>query len=140
LKTVEIPGGKATLRELDDMTVGQRRAVQRAMFAAGPVIKKLPKNWEKLTEEQQKEVVIELSLTPGESDTLDALQDSAILASLDGWTLPEPAPKSPDELSSMKGNIYDALSEATKTIGVDIAKSSFEPNPDQKSPTGPSSS
>ena len=126
MRTVEIPGGTAVLREREDVRVRNRRLVENATVAAMPALEKVNPEGE-----QQ-------NLSTEEADSLFALQDATIVALLVSWTLQEQIPTL-STVGDMDPEIYDALAQATRETGAEVVSAeSFDPTPDDGSPTQPS--
>jgi len=129
MKTVEIPGGVAHLREPAEIRVRHKRPIEAASLGAAAVLAKLPGDQEKLEALDMSE----LGLTSAESILLFELQDATILGVLASWTLDEPIP-TVDTIGDMRPAVYEALALATRETGAAIAKGvDFDP-PDPKSP------
>jgi hypothetical protein len=127
MKTVEIPGGTARIRET--LSVRQRHDIESAAVGAASALDKLPKDREEL------ETVDESSihLTRDEARALFVLQEATIVATLVDWTLPGPIPNE-NTIGDMDAEVYDALADATSEIGVaTVAPTDFEP----KNPADP---
>jgi hypothetical protein len=139
-REIDIPGGKAVLRER--LSVRQSRLVERAKAAAIAVAQRLP---EDLLQQAQEDAGVSRELlgveiikrgfnvTQEDLDVVWGLQDATILAYLESWTL-GPLPTE-DTLLDTTEDVYVALAEATKDLYV---RPSFEPHPDHDRPTGPS--
>lgn len=141
-RTVDIPGGQATLRETKDLRVKHRRLLEVAAMAAAPVYGRLPADLPTDPDELAKVNILELGvdLTPGEITRLMELQDATIVALLESWTLADPLPTM-DTLGDMDPEVYDALAEATKADGARIAQENdISVSPDPKVATSSSSS
>jgi hypothetical protein len=139
MKTVEIKGGTANMREQHEIKVRDRRLVESSAVAASSALSKLPSDKAELEELE----LSQMNLSRPEANALFELQDATIVASLVSWTLPEPIPDL-DTIGDMDPEVYDKLAEATRTIGASIAtKVNFEPtdprSPEfESSPTTPS--
>jgi hypothetical protein len=136
MRTVEIPGGTAELRDRLDIKIRHRRMIEAAAVAASAAMAKLPDN---IPAEQLKQTEVEtLSLTRQEATTLFELQDATIVASLASWTLDEPLPNL-DTIGDLEQDVYDALALATSEVGANVAApENFDASPDPESPTQPS--
>lgn len=128
--TVDIPGGKATLRSAPELRQRDRRKLEVAAIAASPALQKFPRD----TDPRELNVA-ELGLTPDEFGMLYDLQDATIFAFLKEWTLPTAMPKTLDEIGDMSAEVYDALRVATAPAGADTVTTDFSPNPEPDSPT-----
>lgn len=146
-RTVDIPGGHATLRTLDEITERNRRPITATSFAASDVLQRVPPDLQKslqaaTTPEQMAEIAREHKLPSFSADDfmlVQAMQDASILAFLRSWTLPRPIPASLSEVQDLPPDVYDALSLATQNDATALAQQNFGVNPDQSSPTSPSS-
>jgi len=131
MKTVEIPGGQAQLREKADIKVRHRRLVEAAAMAAAPLLAKLPEDVatrQALTEAE----VLALGVSRQEANAMLELQDATIIAALASWTLDQPVPDM-DTVGDLDPELYDALSAATAALGAEITQETFDP-PDPGSP------
>lgn len=130
MKVVDIPGGKATLREKADMRKRHQRIVEAAAIAAAPALAQIERigGGEAIGKR-----VSELQLSASEATTVFDLQDATIIAVLDSWTLPEPLPTL-DTLGDLTTELYDALAVATSELGAEVINGgNFEPS----DPTAP---
>ena len=137
MRTIDIPGGTAVIRERNELTERQRRAVRNTMLAA---------LGDQLGDMQIDEPNMRLKITPELPAQLFAMRDVAILQGLVSWTLPDPVrpgelrplPADTDEVLDLPGDVYDALAnECQEAIGglfTDVS-----PSPDPARPTSPSS-
>jgi len=119
MRTVDIPGGTAVLREAKDLTVRQRRMAESAIIAAASILVKLPADPSQLTSR----TIAELGLTQEEADHVYEMQDAAIVAALESWSLPDPVPTLAT-VGDLKGELYDALAKASEGL---IAGTDFNP-------------
>ena len=154
MRTVEIPGGTAVLREREDVKVRHRRLIESATVPAMPALVKVSpdpcvkcKGSGKAAKGRDCPVcggsgtvakADPEQLTAQEANDLFALQDATIVALLVSWTLPDDIPTL-GTVGDMDPVIYDALAEATRTVGASVAAAdSFDETPDDGSPTVPS--
>lgn len=129
MRTVDIPGGTAELREGADLKVRHRRLIEAAAIAAGAALPKLPTNLEELESLD----IATLDLSIEETNSLFALQDATIVAAVASWTLPGPLPTL-ETAGDLDTAVYDALAEATREMGAATATGvDFDP-PDPSSP------
>jgi len=139
MRTVTIEGGTADVREGPDITVRQKRIVESAAVGASHALSKLPSDQKAL----ENLSIQDLNLTKDEADTVYALQDATIVASLASWTLDKPLPTL-DTIGDMSQGLYDELARATSGMGASIVNGvDFDPpNPSdpefESSPTPPS--
>ena len=123
MRTITIPGGTALLREREEIKVRHRRLIEAASVAAASAVSKLPQDNTNLDMVQ----IASLDLTAAEANSLFALQDATIIATLESWTLPDPIPTL-DTIGDLDPGLYDAVAEATREEGQQIAaKVDFEP-------------
>lgn len=131
-KIIEIPGGTAELREPSELRVRDRRLIETAALAAASVIAKLPDSSD--AEALAKTKLSDLNLDRHEANALMELQDATIVA-----FVVEPK-LTMDTIGDLTPEVYDALTQATRSLGADVARGvDFSPNPDKSTPTGPSS-
>jgi hypothetical protein len=137
MKTLDIPGGSARFREKPEIKVRHRRMIESATIAAAPALVKMPADAEAL----QTLNVVELGLNDAEAQSIFALEDALIVATLIDWTRDEPIPDR-DTIGDLDTELYDALKEALPLLGVLIGDVDFDPHPDrtgfEQSPTEPS--
>ncbi len=139
MKTVTIPGGTASLREMHEIKVRHRRIIETAAIAAVPALAKLPSSLEELATAK----LSELNLSKEEATSLFELQDATIVASLDSWTRPEPIPTL-DTIGDLDEDVYEALSLASRDLGAAVASGvDFDPSDPrapgfEATPTSPS--
>lgn len=139
MKTVDIPGGTATLREKDDIKVRQRQLVESRAVAAASALEKLPEDRDELEGFD----ITQSGLTGAEADALFDLQSATIVAAIASWSLPGPIPTM-DTIGDLDGDLYDELGVVTSSVGKEIvAPDDFDPtdprSPEFKSsPTTPS--
>lgn len=141
MKTVDIPGGTATLREKPDVRVRDKRLVEAAGIAAAPLLARLPADSAgklALSETQ----VLGLGISAHDMALLWDINDAAIIAVLASWTLNCPLPTL-QTLGDLDPDLYEALSNACAELGAELTEETFEPSaPDspgfEASPTEPS--
>ncbi len=140
MKTVDVPGGQVTLREKQDITVRHRRMIEAATVAATSALAQLPASQKELEELN----ISDLKLTAADTTVLFELQDATIVASLESWTFPEPLPTLAT-IGDLHQDRYDALAQATRSLGSEIATGAvdFEPSDPhaagfEATPTSPS--
>lgn len=129
-RTVLIPGGAAVLRDPRTLTVGQKRPMQIVQARLGKRFQQIvtaqailpPPNAE-LTDEQWADAAEEagaametLQLTEQEYELLFRLNDAAMYAIIQSWTLVDddglalPLPRNVDEVALMRDDVYTVLS------------------------------
>jgi hypothetical protein len=137
MRTVDIPGGTAVLRERADLRTRDKRIIEAASVAALPAIRHLPQD--KSLAELQEIDVADTDLSFDEYLLLMQMQDAGIVAALASWTLPMPLPTMAT-VGDLDPALTQALVEATRRTTAAIATSTdFDPSPDPESPTAPSS-
>lgn len=167
-KTIDIPGGTATIYTVDELTPRRQRAMQVISLMAGSALKKfraaktltMPdgtvKNADGTTaaptvEEKEEAAIDQLAnanLTEAEATVFFKIQDASIYAHLKDWTLtdgngaPLPRPETVDAVQDIPGPVYDALSAEINALNDTNEADSFEPNEataaDPNSPFGSS--
>lgn len=140
MRTIDIPGGTAQLRERPDMKARQRRMVEAAAMQAEDAMFKVSQ----ADRDEVTGAVIGLHLDRDESEALIFFQDTTIVALLHSWTLKQPVPKTVDDLlDNTDVEVHEALVKATVDLGADLIQMvrgvDFDPTPDADSPTVPSS-
>ena len=103
MKTVEIPGGNAQLREKHEIKVRHRRLIEAASVGAAVALSKLPTDQDEL----ETATLTDLKLTKDEAGSLFELQDATIVAALDSWTRPEAIPTLAT-VGDLDPEVYDA--------------------------------
>lgn len=153
MRTVKIPGAPgeaeadwsatAELRESSEIKVRHRRLIEVAGVAAAKPMAKIQGQQQEGKPVQDLDMAA-LDLDAGEAGRVMALQDAVIAATIAAWSRPEPLPTI-ETVGDMDPDVYDALAQATREQGAEIAAAvDFEPNPDrpgfEQSPTQPSAS
>lgn len=130
MRTIELAGGHtATLREKSDLKVKHRQLIEAAALAAGPAIDRIPRKKTDAGTEIDWERLSEAHFTRQESQAFLELGNASILAMLEAWTLPEPLPRTLDDIDEMSADVYDELAQAVKSDAATIAtETSFEPS------------
>ena len=123
---IEIPGGKATLR--DTLTIRERREIQRIALDAMGLANQLTGTSVAL---QPKDA--ELLMT-----TQDKMADATLIAYLKEWTLKSPLPTL-ETITEMDGDVYDAITAAIEKnsalAGVDTSPAKDPASPTSGSPS-----
>ena len=128
MKTVEIPGGVAHLREDHEIRTRDKRLVEVAAIVAAYPIEKLAEQME-----AGPVSVVTLRLDADEATALYKVRDAGIVASIVSWTLDDPIPTM-DTIGDLDPDLYKALDEAVKALGATVAAGvDFDP-PDPTSP------
>lgn len=148
MRTVDIPGGTARFKTKEELRGRDSKLVRSAVFAAQHALEKLGDETGIKPGETKDEAAKRLSaflkenkvtFTQEEAMTLLSMREAIVVAYLHEWTLELPKPTL-ETIGDLPEALYDALDDA---IGVDLqevtAGTDFSPNPDQSSPTGPSS-
>jgi len=126
--TIDLPGGqKATLRDVDELTVKQRRMVQACGLLAMRQATRVPTDvLERMRDRailgdaadavaaKDRLAVMLATLPSNKDEAMEVLSasDDAIVAFLEGWTLDRPLPKSTEELEDLPGPVFTALEQA----------------------------
>lgn len=150
-KTIDIPGGQATLRDPNELKVRQRRLIEAARADLAISMSKITPELLESAQGADREDAARLGremlaqgVNFGTEDwrRIWAFQDATIIALLESWTLPDALPTM-ETIEDMDEVVYDVLADATKQEGAAMAQgeaaADFSPNPDQGRPTGPSS-
>ncbi len=141
MAVVQIPGGTATLR---DKLVSERhfRILEAAYMSAGSALQKVSQDAtgaDSNASDEERAVDMLLNgehLTAAEAMSLLELQDAAIVAFLERWSLDRPLP-TVATVGDLDRETYRALSDATKELAVGAlggGRTSFEPTPTQADP------
>jgi hypothetical protein len=130
MRNVEIPGGSATIRDREDILTRHRTLLRATAFVAASAIAKIPrKPGEKPgdPDEVDWDNADKVGLTYTDTAAIMALEDAAIVALLESWTLPAPLPTL-DTVQDLAPKLYDALSEAVRRDAVTaVAEVDFGP-------------
>jgi len=129
--TIDVPGGQATLRDVEDLTVRQRRVVQAGSFMTARRIARMPRETLEMVQQAQDSGDFEptadnearvaglLELLPGTADEaieMMATQDAAIVVFLESWTLERALPTSAAMVGDLPGGLYDVLAEGVAPL------------------------
>lgn len=126
MRSIDIPGGTATLREREDLAERQRRLVKSRGLAASGVLTRL----QDATKDGGDPQSVMVSAT--EAEEILEVQDAVIVALLASWTLDRPLPTM-ETIQDLPAELYDALSNATADLGASLAvDTDFSENPDPK--------
>ncbi len=141
---VDIPGGTARIRSLDEMTVRQRRMIQATSMTTSHIYAQVPlelleaaqSESEKLTPENLEartkiaRMIAGLRLTREDAEAFLGLQDAAIVAFLASWSLEQTLPTL-DTVQDLSPDLYDALAVATAPAAAKLARGTAfgEPTP-----------
>ena len=130
MRTVNIPGGTAVIRERADLRVRHRQMMQAAALAAGTAIAKLPRRTEDGVVAVDFDKVDVAGLTAGEAQSLLDLNNVAIATMVESWTLPGDPPRTIDEVGDLDIPVFEALSLEVRDAGAAglAAETSFEPS------------
>ena len=159
MDTIEIPGGTAQIRGLDELTVGQERMIQRGhiatlriLMASSDLTERLEQQAERLKAEQGDEAVqtqdelvasmdgptrlamLRSSLGASDEDlmVMERYQSAVVLAFLDSWTLDRPLPTM-ETIDGLPGKLFRVLTEATVDRSTELvnggAAVDFTPTP-----------
>lgn len=141
MKQVDIPGGKATLRETDDLRTRDRQLIKAAAMASSSVLTKMTEaasaeNEEGVTTAAQA-MAADSSLTWQEWLRFLEFRQAVVVAQLASWTRPEPLPTM-SNIGTLDPDLFDALDEAVGGVPASAAETDFSPTPDPSeiNPTG----
>lgn len=133
---IQIPGGSATLR---DELVSERhiRLVEAASAAAQGVLRKMDAVVsDEMEEDERQEALLRVDLTRTEATALQEMQDAAIVATLERWSLKEPLP-TVDTVADLPREVYRALAGACTPIALaSLRPVDFEPQGAQADASG----
>lgn len=145
MRTVDIPGGTAVLRDRSELTVRQKRAIEKALIHIAPALPKMMEikqradaamsgeDGQERAGVQEQDAQSQPALSDEEIDNSYALQNATIIAYLHSWSLPDPIPA---DIEDMPADVYEAL--AGHCAGLQEEPSGFEPSPEpDERPTGP---
>ena len=121
----------------EDISEGWRRKVVLAATRLTPAQQEAlePEDGGELDEKK-----VMAALGPDAVALLFEINDIAVCASVTGWSLDLPCPPSTEDVLKLRTADYDILLAATAPHAAAImGKVDFSPNPDQGSPTKPSS-
>lgn len=117
--SIDIPGGRAILRDQNELKQRHRRDIELAALAAQGVFTKLTAaGFDPAAPDAA--AFSKVTLSRSEWAATLELQDATILAFLQEWTLPVPLPTW-DTLGDLDTDVYDALKEATAKLGAGTA-------------------
>lgn len=126
MQVVEIPGGTASLRERHELRMRQRRLIEAAGIVALPALRKLPEEVKEGKKDAATIAAAQVELTREEIQSLFDLQNATIVATLASWTLDLEVPTI-DTVEDLNPELYEALSNATKKLGREVAqKTNFQ--------------
>jgi hypothetical protein len=143
MKTIDIPGGTAQLREGPELRGRDRNLIQAAILVATAGMAKvsgLRDQQEGEPDDDYRDFVAQQfknreKLTIEESLSLVELSNAAIVSSLKSWSLPDPLPTI-ENVDELPGDLYQALVDGTGGISMLLAAGvKFEPT-DPKGPEG----
>jgi hypothetical protein len=143
MRTVQIPGGTALVRDPEDIRGRDRLLVKAAAMAASSALAKLPPELvdPELSPEQvaqrSQEAFEQITLSWQESLAMLELRQATVVACLASWDLDLPLPTM-ETIGDLPGDLYDALEAAVGPVPdlqVDTS-----PSRDPQSPTSASES
>jgi hypothetical protein len=148
MRTVDVPGGTAKFKTREELRGRDTKLVKAAVIAAQSAIQKLGDDAERKPGETDAQAAARLSkalqekkitFTAQEATSLLDMREAIAVAYLHSWTLELPLPTL-ETIGDLPDKLYEALDDA---IGGELLNATtgqdFSPNPDQSSPTGPSS-
>lgn len=127
MREVEILGGKAQVREAEDLTPRQKRRLRDAVSAAGPAIVRLQSRG-------LEGVVADSVLSAADVRRLRELQEATACVQLVSWDREEPLPTE-ETIGDLDTELYDSLIAAIGAIPATDDSLDFSVNPDPKAPT-----
>jgi hypothetical protein len=120
VRTVDIPGGKATLYEANEIPNRLRVLVEDATLAAAGVVTRL-QGMEDLEVPEGEDSIsaglaqaAKLGLTRQEANALRELREATAVACLKSWTLPQPLPTM-DTVRDLPADLYEAILEVASS-------------------------
>jgi hypothetical protein len=123
MRTIDIPGGTATLRDIEDIRQRDKRLVLSASIAAVGALVKIGEQ-----EDAETSDMTSLGLTLAEAESFADLQYAVVIAELAAWSIPEPLPTL-QTIGDLKPAVYDALEEATqKDLNAILGVADFSPS------------
>jgi len=126
---VDIPGGKAVLRDRSELRARDRNMVRAALLSAAKVFAKIPtETLEKAAKTNSLLALSEVDMTEDEAARLDRANEAVVLARLVSWTLPMPLPTR-DTIRDLPPDLYDALINVAGTADFVLAPVDFSPGP-----------
>lgn len=134
---VDIPGGKATFRDPDQVTVRHRRPIQILAGVLGQG------RAQQITQAIAAGASLDsLSLSEREFDVLFRMNEATLFALLESWTLDAPLPRTAEEVGDMRGVVYDVLTEEASKLNAALVDAdaglTLAAIEDDDSPTGAS--
>lgn len=127
MREVEIPGGKAQVREAADLTPRQKKRLRDAAIAAGPAI-------QRLQAEGPEGVQQNSSLSAADLRRLRELQETTVCVQVASWTREDPLPTE-TTIGDLETDLYDALIAAVGAVPTRDESLDFSVSPDPKAPT-----
>lgn len=146
MRTVEIPGGTATIRDPDELRAKDADLIEAAAYAASPALQKLPPELlaaagsdDDPAEAAAKfgEAVKDVHFTMDEWLLLTQMRRATVVATLDSWTLDRPLPTM-QTIGDLPRDLMAALDTAMGGVPVQ-ARTDFSLSTDPESPTSASS-
>lgn len=147
--SVDLPGGyTAVLRDPAVRTIRQKRPLQMIYTQLGTErLTEITKIRASVDEEQDEDgsavtsAMHALGLTETEWDLMFRSTDAVIYSLLSAWDLPQPLPRTLDEITDMPEPVYNALASACAKVEADfVLKDGFDVGSVEhpESPTGAS--
>jgi hypothetical protein len=121
-KKIDLPGGHARIRSLDDMTARQQRPIQLLAARLGDVPEKLQHARRLLVDGDLIEDRTgrldgpDLDLSARQFELLDELQTVVAWCVLESWSLDRPLPTTPDELLDLDPSTFAVLRAAAAVM------------------------
>ena len=165
METIDIPGGTAKIRSVGEMTVRQKRMIQKTALSTTHIYARIPEELlkaatakidedaqdkerliaEKLGAQQRLSMTMAtLELSEADAEAFLGQQDSSIVAFLANWDLvdengqPKPLPTL-ETVQDLTPDVYDALAVATAKPAAEliIGTVNMEPVPREVDPDAP---
>lgn len=150
MRTIEIPGGIARIKDGEDLRGRDTKLIKAAAIAAQNVLLKIPEEARPKPGESREEAANRMQkyllenpmdLTAAEAMLMLNMKEAVMVAYLASWSLELPLPTL-ETIGDLPAPIYQALDDATggDVVNAAVSNVNFDVNPDKNSPTGPSGS
>jgi hypothetical protein len=150
MRTVEIPGGMAKIKDPQDLRGRDTKLIKASALAAQSVLAKIPEEArpkpgedKKVAADRMQEYINKhpIDMTREEGMRMLEMKEAVMVAYLASWTLDIPLPTL-ETIGDLPDDLYQALDDITGGDAINAAVSTidFDVNPDKTSPTGPSRS
>ena len=140
---IDIPGGKATLREPGKVKAGARDDLDEALVGTYAAANRLTTSPEGETDKEKEARILAWAESTGTDDRrrVNEFNRLAVATFLESWTLDKPIPTTADEVRDLDADVAAALNTAVAPLVAqlfDVSKFSVEQVTDPNSPTEPS--